>query len=155
MSRKRVAVVTMGAVEGSDEAAFEGACLSPPYPIVEVPVGDFRVAVPVDSSTLLMALVMVEPMRNEVRDALVDNLLQQVPRDDFQKLTRHLDRWALMRRALDVLHLSWDDAPEWCARQLSKKGQRVSTATVLRSYNKVEADQRRFGRGRPRTHRRR
>ncbi len=95
-------------------------------------------------------------MESGLRMALVDTLLPLVKKEKYQRMAPHLERWVLMRYALDTLHKSWkaDEALHWCVRELKKRGKHVSIATVLRSYNKVEEWQREgLGHGRPRTHR--
>jgi hypothetical protein len=83
--------------------------------------------------------------------ALIENLQKQLPDDN----KHHLERWALMLHALDELKLSWDEAPTWVSEELNKRQRPpASPGTVMRSYNKVEAKQRKLGGGRPRTYRR-
>jgi hypothetical protein len=133
---------------------------TPPEPLLEVlwrdaAIDGVKYGVPISSPTFLWALVMVQPIDDCLKDTLMDTLLPLIKKDPYQRLSRrHLERWAFMRHALDRLEKSWDAAPSWCADQLTKKGKSVSPATVLRSYNKVEAWQRRLGCGRPRTYRR-
>ncbi len=143
-------------------------------------IGEYRMAVPASSPALLIARVMHNigaPLPEDLAFALVDNLLLQlqlemqspkkkrepefrnlakIPKDKFQKLGPHGERWALMRYALDTLHKSWsgDEAADWVVSELEKRGKHVSTATVLRSYNIIQEWQRQFEHDRPVTHRR-
>jgi hypothetical protein len=141
----------------------------------DLPGTDRKVGVPMSSPALLLALVMSSigaPLSEPLALALADNLLLQlemqrpiknrepefqklgkIPKDDFQRLAFHLERWALMCHALDTLHMSWYAAPDWCAQQLRKRGKVCRGGTVLRSYSKIEKWQDGLGRGRPRTYR--
>jgi hypothetical protein len=108
---------------------------------------------PLSSPELLIGLL--EAFGRELPDylfhALIENLQAQVPAYSI-----HQERWALMLNALDEKGICWDEAPEWVSRELRKRRRPpASPGTVLRSYNKVEAEQRRLGRGRPRTYRKR
>jgi hypothetical protein len=165
MSKIRPVIVTLGAVEGSDVAAFEGAVLpalsgEPQLRdgAVDVRVGDFPVGVPLTSPILLMRLLVEyqdRPLPNHLFAALHANLRRQIPKDRFQRNESHLERWALMHYALDTLHKRWEqeEAQRWCAQQLRRRGRPASAATVLRSYRLIEKEQRALGRGRPRTYR--
>jgi hypothetical protein len=80
MSKIRPVIVTLGAVEGSDVAAFEGAVLpalsgEPQLRdgAVDVRVGDFPVGVPLTSPILLMRLLVEyqdRPLPNHLFAAL-------------------------------------------------------------------------------------
>jgi hypothetical protein len=154
----------MGAVEGSDTAAFEGARLPalpdepqpPHHAAADVLVEGQRIGVPLTSPTLLLRLLLEywdRPLPGHLYAALSLYLTRQIREDRFHEL--HVERWALMHYALDTLHKRWekDEALRWCSQQLKRRGRPASPATVLSSYNKIEKEQRGLGRGRPRTYR--
>ena len=106
---------------------------------------------PLSSPELLIGLLEAHGrgLPDYLFDALVDNLQNQV-----SVYSKHQERWALMLHAFDEVRIDWNEAPERVSRELRKRRRPpASPGTVLRSYNKVEVEQRRLGRGRPRTYR--
>jgi len=105
------------------------------------------------SPELLIGLLIThgQNLPDHLFTALIENLQKQLPDDN----KHHVERWALMLHAVDELKKSWDEAPTWVSEELERRQRPLaSPGAVMRSYNKIEAEQRKLGRGRPRTYRR-
>ncbi len=104
------------------------------------------------SPELLIGLLIThgQNLPDYLLTALIENLQRQLPDDG----KHHIERWSLMLHAVDEMGMSWDEAPVWVSKELKRRGQPpASSGTVMRSYNKIEAERRKLGRGRPRTYR--